>query len=307
MLSFMIIFFAAKVADWLRGVKDPALKEEILNYLESLIIHQYQSAVLLDPQGKVSLAVPQEKKQKLSWHIEKLARMALDTRQPIFSDLYRVEASQAIRLSILVPLLVNRDGQRQPVGMVALSLDPKKFLYPLLRSWPTPSRNADILLVHRQGNEVVVLNATRRQRNTALNLRFPLSQLRLPSAMAARGEKGIVEGIDYHGVPVIASLAPVPDSPWFLVGKLNAEELYAPIHERFLVMVIFLTVSVWAAGISVVLIWRNQQARFYRRQYEVERERLSLAQRYEYLTRQPMILFCWPTRIRRSWKPMSRR
>jgi PAS domain S-box-containing protein len=277
-------FFAAKVEDWLRGVKNPALEEEILNYLASLIIHQYQSAILLDPQGKVSLSIPKEN-QKLSRHTEKLARMALDTKQPVFSDLYRVEASKAIRLSILIPLLVSRGGRRQPVGVISLSLDPKKFLYPLLRSWPTPSRTAEILLVHRQGNEVVVLNETRHQKNTALNLRFPLSQLRLPIAMAARGEKGIVEGIDYHGVPVIAALAPVPDSPWFLVGKLNAEELYAPIHERFLVMVIFLTVSIWAAGISVFLIWRNQQARFYRRQYEVERERRSLAQRYEYLTR----------------------
>jgi PAS domain S-box-containing protein len=277
-------FFAAKVEDWLQGVKNPALKDEILNYLGSLIIHQYQSAILLDPQGKLSLAVPEEN-QKLSRHIEKLARMALDTKQPVFSDLYRVEASKAIQLSILVPLLINRGGQQQPVGVVSLTLDPRKFLYPLLQSWPTSSRTSEILLVHRQENEVVVLNELRHQKNTALNLHFPLSKLRLPSVMAARGKKGIVEGIDYHGVPVIAALAKVPDSPWFLVGKIDAEELYAPIHERFLLMVIFLTLSVWAAGISVVLIWRNQQARFYRRQYEVERERSSLAQRYEYLTK----------------------
>jgi PAS domain S-box-containing protein len=277
-------FFAAKVEDWLHGVKNPALKKEILNYLGSLIIHQYQSAILLDPQGRVSLSVPEEN-QKLSRHIKKLTRMALDTKQPVFSDLYRVEASKAIQLSILVPLLVSRGGQPQPVGVVFLSLDPQKFLYPMLQSWPTPSRTSEILLVRRQGNEAVVLNELRHQKNTALNLRFPLSKLRLPSAMAARGEKGIVEGIDYHGVPVIAALAKVPNSPWFLVGKLDAEELYVPIHERFLLMVIFLTVSIWAAGISVVLIWRNQQARFYRRQYEVERERRSLAQRYEYLTK----------------------
>jgi PAS domain S-box-containing protein len=277
-------FFAAKVEDWLRTTKNPPLQEEIVNYLASLLLHQYQSVLLLDPQGMVRLSVPKEN-QKLSRHIQELARMALDTRQPIFSDLYRVKAAQAIQLSILVPLLVDRGGQRRPVGVVALSLDPQQFLYPLLQSWPTASRTSEILLVRRQGNEVVVVNELRHRKNAALNLRFPLAKLGLPSAMAARGEKGIVEGVDYRGIPVIAALAQVPDSPWFLVAKLDAEELYAPIHERFLLVVVFLTLLVCAVGISVVLIWRNQQARFYRRQYEVERERHSLAQRYEYLTR----------------------
>jgi PAS domain S-box-containing protein len=277
-------FFATKVEDWLRGAKEPALKEEILNYLASLIFHQYQSVVLLDPQGTTRISFPEEN-QKISSHLQKLAKMALETGQPVFSDLYRNEDSKAIQLSLLVPLLADRGGHKRPVGVVLLILDPQQFLYPLVQLWPTPSRTSEILLVRRQENEVVVLNELRHQKNTALNLRFPLSKLRLPIAMAARGEKGIVEGIDYHGVPVIAALAPVPDSPWFLVAKVNAEELYAPVHKHFFLVVIFLTISIWAAGISVVLIWRNQQARFYRRQYEVERERLSLAQRYEYLTR----------------------
>ncbi len=277
-------FFATKVEDWLRGAKEPGLREEILNYLASLIIHQYQSVVLLGPQGTVRLSFP-EKHQGISLHLQELARTALETRKPVFSDLYPSEDSKAIQLSLLVPLLADRDGHKGPVGVVLLSLDPQQFLYPLVQSWPTPSRTSEILLVRRQGNEVAVLNELRHQKDTALNLRFPLSERRLPAAMAARGEKGIVEGVDYQGVPVIAALASVPDSPWFLVGKVNVAELYAPVHEHFLVVVIFLTISIWAAGISVALIWRNQQARFYRRQYEVERERRNLAQRYEYLTR----------------------
>ncbi len=39
------------------------------------------------------------------------------------------------------------------------------------------------------------------------------------------------------------------------------------------------------AGIVAAFFWRNQQARFYHRQYQMERERRSLAQRYECLTR----------------------
>jgi hypothetical protein len=165
-------FFATKVEDWLRGSKNPTLKKEILNYLASLMLHQYQSVVLLDSQGTVRLSVP-EGNQKLSPHLQKLARMALDTRQPVFSDLYRAN-DKAIQLSLLVPILVDRGGHQRPVGTVSLSLDPQQFLYPLLQSWPTPSKTSEILLVRPQGNEVTVLNELRHQKNAALDFRFPL-------------------------------------------------------------------------------------------------------------------------------------
>jgi PAS domain S-box-containing protein len=277
-------FFAVKVGDWLEGAAGPDLKEEILNRLESLMFYQYQSVVLLDAQGTQRLSFPAER-QEISSYTQGLARQALQTRQVVFSDLYRAKDSKAIHLSLLAPLLVTKGGEKVPVGVVLLRIDPNQFLYPLVQSWPTPSRTSEIMLLRRQGNEVVVLNELRHQKDTALTLSFQLSEPKLPAAMAARGEKGVVEGVDYRGIPVIAALARIPDSPWSLIAKIDAGELYAPLRERFQLMAILLSALIAGAGVSVAFLWRNQQARFYRQQYEVERERHSLAQRYEYLTR----------------------
>ena len=49
---------------------------------------------------------------------------------------------------------------------------------------------------------------------------------------AVLGQEGIVEGVDYRGVPVIAAVRAVPDSPWFLVARMDASEVYAPVRER---------------------------------------------------------------------------
>ena len=49
---------------------------------------------------------------------------------------------------------------------------------------------------------------------------------------AALGEEGNVEGIDYRGVPVLGAVHAVPDSPWFLVARVDAAEVYAPMWER---------------------------------------------------------------------------
>jgi PAS domain S-box-containing protein len=94
-----------------------------------------------------------------------------------------------------------------------------------------------------------------------------------------------VEGVDYRGVPVLAAVRPVPKSPWFLVAKIDANEVYAPLKKRGREVVFFFFILIASAGISVAYFWRNQQSKFYRRQYEVERQRRALAQRYEYLIR----------------------
>ena len=91
--------------------------------------------------------------------------------------------------------------------------------------------------------------------------------------MAAKGKEGTVEGVDYRGVPVVGVVGRIPDSPWYFVAKIDAAEIYAPLRERFNIVLCLLIAFIAAAGVSLASIWSNQQARFYRRQYEMERER----------------------------------
>src|ERR1035438_8946554 len=85
-------------------------------------------------------------------------------------------------------------------GILLLGIDPSEFLYPLIQSWPTPSRTAETLLVRREGDEVVYLNELRHRKDTAMQLRFPLTDRRIPAVRGALGVEGTAEGIDYRGV-----------------------------------------------------------------------------------------------------------
>jgi signal transduction histidine kinase len=261
-------FFTGRVKDWLAGRTAPALKEEIRDRLESLKIYQYQSIVLIDPQGTVRLSVSKEM-APLSPQTEKLAREVMRTKKVILSDLYR--NGDAIRLSLFVPLLLPQGGEKILAGVILLQIDPHQFLYPLIQSWPTPSPTGEIVLVRKEGDRVVFLNDLRHRKNAALTLGFPLSTPKLPAAMAARGETRIFEGIDYRGLPVIGAIARIPDSPWFLVAKVDRGEAYANFREHLQLAMLLIIVLIAGAGISVAYIFRNQQATFFRQQYEVER------------------------------------
>ena len=276
-------FFALRVRDFIKGRAKPVLKQQILERLKALASYQYQSIALIDPQGNIRLAVPTSK-QELTPYLKVLAGQAMQAKKIVFSDLYQDEDSK-VMLSVLTPLLVIQGNEKVIVGVILMRIEPYQFLYPLIKSWPTPSLTGETELVRREGNEVVFLNELRHQKNIPLNLRFPLNSHNLLAAMIAQGRKGIIEGYDYRGVPVLAVGGVIPDSPWFLVAKIDADEIYAPLQRRSRELIFFLISLIASAGICVAYFWRNQQIRFYRRQYEVERQRRALAQRYEYLTR----------------------
>jgi PAS domain S-box-containing protein len=278
-------FLAERIDEWLSGNPAPGLEEEIRDRLEALkTIYDYQSILLIDARGAVRLAIPAESPVPDAFS-RSLVQEAIHTQRVIASDLYRNEETGEVHLSILAPLLVDRGPNQAPVGVILMRIDPYLVLYPLVQSWPTPSPSAETLLLRREGNEVLYLNDLRFRKGTALTLRQPVHGTDLLTSLAVQVFTGIVEGIDYRGVPVVGAVGPVPDSNWLFIAKIDTREIYAPLKERAYFVFSLVLLLIVGAGVSVAFGWRNQQARFYRRQYEMERESRALSQRYEYLTR----------------------
>ena len=275
-----------RIRQLLENPSSVEIRQELLSWMESLReSNQYGSVVLLDTKKQVRLYWGDETRLVGS-HIAAPAEEAMRTKRIVFSDFRWGEVKYVIRLDIFVPLLATHRGHENiPVGVLLLRSDPRQTLYPIVQFWPTSSSTAETLLVRREGDEVVFLNELRHKKDTALTLRMPISEKQLPAAMAARGEEGIVEGIDYRGVPVLAAIKAVPDTPWYIIVKIDTGEVYAPLRERFSIVLILVCTLIVLAGTAIGLIWRHQRAQFYRKQYEAELEREALTRHYEYLTK----------------------
>ena len=195
-------------------------------------------------------------------------REAVRSGQMIFADFYRNEFTRKVKLRLLVPILDGQAGGRT-IGVLLLRIDPNLFLYPFIQRWPTPSKTSELLLVRRERDDVVFLNELRFRKNTALTLRIPLKQTNTPAVMAVLGKAGRFEGADYRGVPVLAALRAVPNSPWFLVAKIDADEVYAPMRERFWITLALVCAVLIVVGLTVGILWRRQRVRFYQERAEV--------------------------------------
>jgi PAS domain S-box-containing protein len=84
-------------------------------------------------------------------------------------------------------------------------------------------------------------------------------------------------------VPVIADVRAIPDSPWYLVARMDVEEMYAPLKERLWLMIFLVGALLVGAGTSVSFVWRQQRNRFYHERYKsaealrASNERLQMA------------------------------
>jgi PAS domain S-box-containing protein len=228
--------------------------------------NQYDEVRLQDAQGVTRLSSPAGL-PAIPTLVAKNVSEVLRSGQVTFEDFYRSEPDQRVHAGVLVPILDEQDASRL-LGVIFLRIDPEIYLYPFIRRWPTPSLTAETLFVRREGNEVVYLNELRFQKNTALMLRRPLDQEALPGARAASGQEGVTEGIDYRGMPVVAVLRAIPDSPWSLVAQIDTAEVYAPLRERLWLMVVLIGVVLFGAGAGIALLWRQQRVRFYRERHE---------------------------------------
>jgi PAS domain S-box-containing protein len=277
------LYLPVRVQEWLKNESLPGHRQEILSWMTSRRYRlDYGDIYLLDTTGAVRLSTA-KKSDPLAPNLQNLTSEAFRIQKPVFSDLYTRDDCSHIHIDLLVPLLLPDAGDFIPVGVLLLRIDPHTTFYPLLQSSPVRTTTGETLLVRREGDRVRYLNELRHRKNAALSLKFPLADQRLPAARAAQGQEGVWEGIDYRGEAVLAAISAIPDSPWFLIAKIDTAEVLGPALRKIVFISFLVLAFVALAGISIMLFWRQQQLDAERREYALELERRTIAQQYDHL------------------------
>jgi len=263
--------FSKLASRFFQRPQDESMEKDLRSWLGRVQeSYQYDRIVLFDASGEAHMIVADTKEPLSSATLQK-AREVMAAGKSAFDDFRRNEHTGEIHLRIFVPILDGPSGG-QPLGAVMLRIDPNTYLYPYIQRWPTPSQTAETLLVRREGDEVVFLNELKYRKDSALSLRVSLDNKAAPAVSAVLGHEGISTGIDYRGVPVLAALRAVPDSPWFLEARMDAAEAFAPLRAQFWQTVFTVGVLLFSAAASVGFVWRQKQLDFYQDKFEVERK-----------------------------------
>ncbi len=262
-------FYARAILNLVNAPANPQLRRSVQERLDlEDTVGLYSDAFILDTarQTLVSAGLPpsvMDASEKDAFN------EAVLERKPVMTDLFR-GVSGTVHIDAMAPIL-GESGKTAAV--VVLRSDADKFLYPLINSWPIPSRSAETLLLEKRGDHVVFLNNLRYNPGAALSLSMPLTSTTIPAVQAALGKVGMFEGKDYRGEEVLADLRPVSNTPWFMVAKVDANEILAEAKYRggvaMLLVVLFIAISVTATAYA----YRHRQAGTYRKMYQAEHER----------------------------------
>jgi PAS domain S-box-containing protein len=274
---------SGQIYDFLNKSDSALQRKELLTWMSSIINnYDYLSANLIDTRGKVRLSVP-VKDSIIGPVLRPLIPLALDNQKIILTDLHRVTVKNKIHIDLLIPMVRYENMDSSTVGLIILRINPEKILYPLVQTWPTFSKTSETLLLEQDGDSIVYLNDLKHLPNSALSLRKSVHDERLIGAKAVLGFVGIIQGIDYRNVEVIAAIKKIPDSPWYMVSKIDREEIDSSFSRQLLIarLLIIFFVSAFGAIIGW-MIW-HQRMRYYREKYEAELDRLAVRKHFDYI------------------------
>lgn len=217
---------------------------------------QFSSMSLLDSQG-VTLWRDTESAGMVPQDVASAAREA-STRGEIRYHGPYMDTHGIPRLDILTPLAIVGG----PAPIVILHIDLPDRLYPTLKSWPVPSRSAETLVFRQEGSQVVYLNDLRHRPASALRLRIPLDTPGLLAAKVLRDPSlraGVLHGVDYRGIPVVGVSRAITGTDWFLVAKMDLDEIDVNAREEAIWIVLTGVLAIFLAFIGIHLMRKQQQ------------------------------------------------
>jgi PAS domain S-box-containing protein len=229
---------AGKIKEFLKDENQAGLNKEITLWMKGLNEqYDYNGVALLDTLLKVRLATSLID-PLADDNIRKEVNNVLRSHKIVITDLHKTGIGNAIGMDLLVPLLDPNSKEHKTIGLLILSIDPDKILFPLIQSWPTPSKSSETLILRKEKDSVLYLNELRHRKNTALNLKLPLNMINLLASKAVSGFEGVTEGTDYRNIPVVGAISKIPELNWYMVAKTDKNEILEPFQRYAIITVV---------------------------------------------------------------------
>ncbi|WP_184414875.1 EAL domain-containing protein [Rhodocyclus tenuis] len=241
------------IARWIAGRQSDEKHAEIKGWLNSYVRHfDFREALLLAPDGRILAATA----DALPVFTDTIAHLQEAERRgaPLMGDLQPSMGMESY-LDLVIPL--NGRASTKTIACLVFRIDPQRFLFPLMRTWPTPSESAETLLVERRDRDFIYLNELRGKPGMTLRA---VGNDDLAARPSLADEDGAAKAsIDYRGASVFAATRPVPGSRWLLIAKIDQAEVLSPLDRQISFIGSLSALLLLGAGAMAIWLWHIQR------------------------------------------------
>ncbi|MDO8907432.1 MAG: EAL domain-containing protein [Pseudohongiella sp.] len=150
-------------------------------------------------------------------------------------------------------------SQQDAIAYLILRTDPEQTLFPLILEWPGASQSAETMLVQQYQGELVYLTPSRDHTYSSIPA-ITITHPHLVAAEAARTRAtNWKRGVDYRNVDVLGAYAPVDNTDWVIVSKVDRAEALAGVTELAYWVSLIVFVALTAMAATLVMLWLQQR------------------------------------------------
>jgi|GEM_PF-534749 len=256
-------------------------QKEMTSFLQTMKSnHDYSCIAILSEQGEIIFSLKDTGVHIGAKNITE-ALSSFKTKKIILTDFKRSNQREGNYIDNYVPVFTT--GNKVPLFVILLRINPDKIFYKLVQSRGGVFNSIDYVLIKRDKDSVLFLNNIRFLKNSAMNYKESLSDTNIVAVKAALGKSGIQEGTDYRGKDILAYIDKIPSTDWHLIVKVDSDEIFATLKQRTIFITIIIAFLLLLAALSVFLLWKFQQTKYYRQLYNTEAEKKALSKHFEYL------------------------
>jgi PAS domain S-box-containing protein len=268
-----------RVEKFLEEPNNPEHRDILQSRLQLMLsAYNYEAALLVDNDGKVILS--SDPNISLPGTTLETLKQALASKKIVHTDFFKSDSGRTY-IDWIAPIQPEEVSVRAPIAAAILRIDANHFIVPGLKSWPTPSKTAEILLMEHVGNDAIYINPPAQDSSQAISKVFTRPgnfETVLTQEHGKESGAGIIK--DYRGVEVLFSHSHVEGTPWHLIAKVDREEILAPVLQTLRWMIGITLFAVLIVTLVMVRVFR-QQALI--KSLEIQAQKILAAQQVEAL------------------------
>jgi PAS domain-containing protein len=235
--------------------------------------YAYRRAIYHDPTGQARFQTPREGRPPPA--IDPALYTQLSVRRQIVLSDFSFHPQGEVRLDLFIPLTHPADDSF--LGIIQLHIDPADDLYRLLQYRDRSYQTAESVLVRVEPGFAHVLSPLRFSPAPPGTVHIPLAvdSTRVSGHLKTPSDLALPLALDYRDQRVTAVGAPIEDSPWVIVTKVDRREAFQTFRQETIYTLLLVFITSLIAGQLLLAAWRRRENKLHEQQ-RLTRERLGL-------------------------------